>query len=72
MESSNGEMRGLLDQILKRLDDGVAVGNKRHEDQVTFNAQVSQDLNAVRRQIDLTQADVDEDRMAAATAAAPP
>ena len=65
MEASSAETKTLLDQILKRLDESMVVGNKRHEDQVTFNTTVTQDLRALRHQIDLTQADVDEARQAA-------
>jgi hypothetical protein len=71
VDTSGAETRALLDQILKLLDDGAVLGLKRHDEQAAFNAQVSQELQAVRRQIDLTQAAVDEARHAAATVTAP-
>jgi hypothetical protein len=71
VDTSGAETRALLDQILKLLDDGAVLGLKRHDEQATFNAQVSQELQAVQRQIDLTQAAVDEAHHTAATVTAP-
>ena len=67
LQTSGEENRGLLEQILKRLDDSAALGLKRYEEQAAFNAKVSEDFQAVRHQIDLTQADVDDARQLAAT-----
>ncbi|XP_071683315.1 uncharacterized protein [Lolium perenne] len=67
LETSGAEMKVMLEQIMRRLDDGVEVSNKRHDEQIAFNAQVARDLQACRKQIDLTQADVDEVRQGAAT-----
>lgn len=72
LEASGEQTKVMLEQILKRLDDGALLHNKRYEEQTAFNAQVSQDLHAVRRQIDLTQADVDEARQVASAGTAPP
>nr|XP_051225897.1 uncharacterized protein LOC127343754 [Lolium perenne] len=71
LETSGAEMKVMLEQIMRRLDDGVEVSNKRHDEQIAFNAQVARDLQACRKQIDLTQADVDEVRQAAATMTSP-
>jgi hypothetical protein len=71
LEASGAETKVLLDQILKRLEDGALLSNKRYEEQAAFNAQVSQDLQAVRKQIDLTQADVDEARQVASAVTSP-
>ncbi|KAK1614623.1 hypothetical protein QYE76_020140 [Lolium multiflorum] len=70
LEASGAETR-ILDQILKRLDDSAALANKRYEEKVSFNTVVSQDLQAVRKQIDLTQADVEEACHAASVVTAP-
>jgi excinuclease UvrABC helicase subunit UvrB len=65
MEENAGHVKTVLDQILKRLDEQAATSNQRYEVQTAFNAQVSQELHGVRKQIDLTQADVDEARQVA-------
>jgi hypothetical protein len=70
LDTSGAETRALLDQILKRLDDGAALGLKRYDEQAAINATVSQELQAMRKQIDLTQSDVDEARHASATTVA--
>lgn len=64
-------MKAMLEQIMKRMDDNVALGTKRYEEQRAVNAQIAQDLHACRKQIDLTQADVDEARQAASTVTSP-
>ncbi|XP_071680988.1 uncharacterized protein [Lolium perenne] len=75
LEASGVETKALLDQILKRLDDGAALTSKRYDEQVAFNATVAHDLQVMRKQLDLTQADVDEARQVVSTvvaSAAPP
>ncbi|KAM0925233.1 hypothetical protein ACQ4PT_004339 [Festuca glaucescens] len=71
LETSGEQTKALLDQILKQVDDGAVLTNQRYEEQAAFNAQVLQDLQAVRKQIDLTQAEVDEARQAASAATFP-
>jgi hypothetical protein len=71
LEANGAETKILLDQILKRLDDNAALASKRYEEQASFNTVVSQDLQAMRKQIDLTRADVDEARHAASVVTAP-
>ncbi|KAK1561370.1 hypothetical protein QYE76_007518 [Lolium multiflorum] len=70
VEASGEQTKMMLAQILKRLDDIAALSKQRYEEQAAFNAQVSQDLQACRKQIDLTQGDVDEVRQAASAARA--
>lgn len=62
VEDSAAQTQSMLEKILKRLDDQAVLSEKRHKDQSTFNAQVSLELQNVRKQLDLTQADVDEAR----------
>jgi hypothetical protein len=71
MEENAASTKAMLEQILKRLDDQAVVGDQRHEAQATFNTQVSQGLQAVRKQLDLTQADVDEVCKATSSAGLP-
>nr|XP_051229269.1 uncharacterized protein LOC127347084 [Lolium perenne] len=47
------------------------LGNQRHKEQAAFNTKVSHELQAVRKQIDLTQADVDEARQGASPVGLP-
>jgi hypothetical protein len=49
LEASGAETKALLDQILKRLDDGAALGSKRHDEQAAFNARISKDLQVMRK-----------------------
>jgi hypothetical protein len=60
LEESATTTQGLLEQLIKRFDEQTVVGDQRHAMQAAFNAQVSQELQSVRKQLDLTQADVDE------------
>jgi hypothetical protein len=64
MAQSSEHTQSMLEQILKRLDDQAAVGTQRHEAQAAFNTQVSHELQGVRKQLEITQADVDEARQA--------
>jgi hypothetical protein len=65
LETSGEQTHAMLAQIMKRLDDGALLSNQRHDKQAAFNAQVSLELQAFRKQMDLTQADVDQARHAA-------
>lgn len=71
LEAGAAETKTMLDRILKQMEEGVALGNKRYNEKLAFNATVAQDLQTVRRQLDLTQADVDNARQAASAAVAP-
>jgi hypothetical protein len=37
LEASGAEMKTMLEQIMRRLDEGVVASNKRHEEQLAFN-----------------------------------
>jgi hypothetical protein len=71
MEENALATKAMLEQILKRLDDQIVVSDQRYEAQAAFNTQVSQDLQSVRKQLDLTQVDVDEARKASSSAVPP-
>ena len=64
MAESSGQVKTLLEDIITRLDAQAATSEKRHEDQLTFNAQISTDLASFRKQLVLTQNDVDDTRKA--------
>jgi ribosomal protein S20 len=70
MEENNVATKSMLEKIWKRINEQIIVGDQRHEAQATFNTQVSQELHSMCKQLDLTQADVDEARKA--TLSAPP
>ena len=71
MEENSGHLKSLLEQVIKRFDDQAVLTDKRHEDQTTFNAKVALELQSIRKQLDLTHADVDEARQAAAPGMSP-
>ena len=62
MTETTDKMQGLLETILRRLDDHQKTADERHHAQVAYNDQVSNELKHLAKQIDLTQADVDEAR----------
>ena len=62
MAESTGELKTMLQALLQRFDETTLAGDKQHEAQIAFNTQVSADLAHIRKQLDLTQADVDEVR----------
>jgi len=64
MEEAAGDTKRMLETIIKRLDDQAVLSEQRHAVQAAFNEQVSQDLHGVRKQLEVTQADVDEARLA--------
>ena len=55
----------------RRAGAASAGGDGDEQEQASFNTQVAQDLKRVQQQIDLTQADINEARQAAATSVAP-
>ena len=64
MEEGNAHIAKMLDSLLTKLDEQTALHDKQLEAQIAFNTQVSQDLRSLAKQVDLTQADVDETRKA--------
>lgn len=62
----------MLSSLLTRFDESKIAGDKQTEAQLAFNKQVTVDLAHLRRQVDLTQADVDEVRQQRDTAPPPP
>ena len=62
MTETTDKMQGLVETILRRLDDHQKTADERHHAQVAYNDQVSNELKHLAKQIDLTQADVDEAR----------
>ena len=62
MAESTGELKTMLQALLQRFEETMLAGDKQREAQIAFNTQVSADLAHIRKQLDLTQADVDEVR----------
>ncbi|XBI12028.1 hypothetical protein VPH35_138958 [Triticum aestivum] len=62
MSESTGELKTMLQALLKRFDETPLASDKQREAQIAFNTQVSTDLTHIRKQLDLTQADIDEVR----------
>uniref|UniRef100_A0A453EG05 Retrotransposon gag domain-containing protein n=1 Tax=Aegilops tauschii subsp. strangulata TaxID=200361 RepID=A0A453EG05_AEGTS len=62
MSETSGEIKSLLESLLTRFEASQITAAKHVEAQLAFNEQVSSDLTHLRRQMDLTQADVDEVR----------
>ncbi|XP_020184893.1 uncharacterized protein [Aegilops tauschii subsp. strangulata] len=62
MTESTGELKTMLQALLKRFDETTLASDKQREAQIAFNTQVSADLAHIRKQLDLTQADIDEVR----------
>ncbi|KAI4968268.1 hypothetical protein ZWY2020_060005 [Hordeum vulgare] len=54
-------MKSLLESLLKRVDAVQLAADKHVQAQLAFNEQVSSDLTHLRKQVDLTQADVQID-----------
>ena len=67
MAEQTGEMKSLLEGIIKRLDTQSETSEKRREEQLSFNNQISTDVASVSKHLTLTQADVDETRKALST-----
>ena len=64
MDDSTTSLKAMMEMILAHLDEQKVDSDKRLEAQIAFNTQVSQDLRSLAKQVDLTQADVDETRKA--------
>jgi hypothetical protein len=62
LEESERSVQMMLTRILQCLDNQVTLGDKRHEEQTAFIAQVSHELQGVRKQLEVTVAEVDEAR----------
>lgn len=60
MSETSGEIKALLESLLNCFEASQLTTDKHVEAQLAFNEQVSSDLTHLRRQMDLTQADVDE------------
>ena len=71
MDDNTSTLKSLMESIISRLDEQKVDSDKRLEAQAAFNAQVSQDLRALSKQVDLTQADVDDRRKALARSPSP-
>lgn len=67
VEESERNVQAMLARILQRLDDQVVLGDKRYEEQTSFNAKVSQELLGIRKQMEVTAAEVDEVRRGGST-----
>nr|XP_020156464.1 shootin-1-like [Aegilops tauschii subsp. strangulata] len=59
MDEGNTNITKMLEALLAKIDDQKAVHEKQIKLQAAFNAQISQEVRGLSRQIDLTQADLD-------------
>lgn len=59
MDEGNTNITKMLESLLAKIDDQKATHEKRIELQAAFNAQISQEMRGLARQLDLTQADLD-------------
>ncbi|XP_048565404.1 uncharacterized protein LOC125545493 [Triticum urartu] len=71
MDEGNSNITKMLESLLAKMDEQKAVHDKQIEIQAAFNAQISQDVRGLSRQIDLTQADVDATRKTVEGSASP-
>lgn len=62
MENNTNSLKSILDSLISRLDEQKIASDKQLEAQIAFNTQVSQELRIITKQLDLTQADVDDAR----------
>ncbi|KAI4974608.1 hypothetical protein ZWY2020_048215 [Hordeum vulgare] len=60
MSETLGEIKSLLESLLKRGEAGQLATDKHVEAQLAFNEQVSSDLAHLRKQVNLTQSHVDK------------
>ena len=65
MSETTDKLQNLLELVIHRLDGSQKTADERHQAQLSYNEQVSTKLKHLSKQIDLTQADVDEARKAA-------
>ncbi|XP_048526865.1 uncharacterized protein LOC125506023 [Triticum urartu] len=64
MSETTDKLQNLLESVIRRLDANQKTADECHQAQVTYNDQVSAEVKLLSKQIDLTQADVDEARKA--------
>ncbi|XP_073366467.1 uncharacterized protein [Aegilops tauschii subsp. strangulata] len=67
MLETTDKLQSLLESVIRRLDANQKTADERHQAQIAYNDQVSAEIKLLSKQIDLTQADVDEARKAAPT-----
>ena len=65
MSETTHKLQSLLESVIRRLDASQKTADERHQAQIAYNDQVSAEIKLLSKQIDLTQADVDEARKAA-------
>ena len=71
MDESTSNITKMLESLLNKMDEQKAIHDKQIEIQAAFNAQISQDVRSLSRQINLTQADVDATRKTVEGSASP-
>ncbi|KAI5013392.1 hypothetical protein ZWY2020_034504 [Hordeum vulgare] len=62
MTQTTDKLQSLLESVLRRLDANQKAADERHQVQVAYNDQFSNELKHLAKQIDLMQEDVDEVR----------
>ncbi|KAE8796917.1 hypothetical protein D1007_28045 [Hordeum vulgare] len=60
MVETSRDIKSLLESLIKHVDVGQRTADKHVKAQLAFNEQVSSDLAHLRKQVDLTQSNVDE------------
>ena len=65
MDEGNTNITKMLETLLAKIDDQKMAHEKQIELQAAFNAQISQEMRGLSRQLDLTQADLDLTRKTA-------
>ncbi|XP_020200379.1 uncharacterized mitochondrial protein AtMg00860-like [Aegilops tauschii subsp. strangulata] len=60
MTESTGELKTMLQALLKRFDETTLAGDKQREAHIAFNTQVFADLAHIRKQLDLTPTNATE------------
>lgn len=58
MSKSTGELKTMLQALMTRFDETKLAGDKHREAQIAFDTQVSSGLAHLRKQLDLTEADI--------------
>ena len=67
MEENAGQVTSMLDAILKRLDEQMALSNKRYDEQIAFRVETTKGMQNFQKQLYLTQKEVDETLKATTT-----
>nr|XP_040245087.1 uncharacterized protein LOC120964447 [Aegilops tauschii subsp. strangulata] len=67
MSETTNKLQNLLESVIRRLDANQKTAHECHQAQIAYNDQVSAEIKLLSKQIDLTQADMDEARKAAPT-----